>query len=92
VDLPGGDLLAFLYGEISDSGVRVMRLRPDGTVVWQSFCAPLGVSHSIYRHDASVAVEGGQVKVVSRGSYGEFVEVLDAQSGRQIRRTTREKD
>jgi hypothetical protein len=65
-----------------------MRLRPDdGTVAWQTFCAPLGVGHSEYYHRATVAVEGEQVKVISRGSYGAFVEVLDTKSGRQIRRT-----
>ena len=91
VDLPGGDVLAFLYGQISDSGVRVMRVRPDdGTVVWEAFCDPLGVSHSKYRHRAKVAVADGRVNVVSHASGGGFVEGLDLESGRQIKRTKQE--
>jgi outer membrane protein assembly factor BamB len=86
--LPGGDLLASLYGRINDSGVQVLRLNPTtGKQVWQVGCSGLGVPHSKYRHEATVAVEGGQVKVTSRGASGTFVEVLDLGSGRQLKRT-----
>jgi outer membrane protein assembly factor BamB len=90
VDLPGGNLLAFQYGVISDSGVHVVRVDPAaGKVVWQAHCAPLGVSHSKYRHQATVVVEEKQVKVTSRGSFGRFIEVLHLESGRQVQRTSR---
>jgi outer membrane protein assembly factor BamB len=88
LELEGGDLLAFLYGCISDSGVQVTRLDPaTGKAVWQAGCAPLGVTHSEYDHRVRVAVEGSRVRVTSRGSGGTFVEVLDLGSGRQLRRT-----
>lgn len=86
--LPGGDLLASLYGRIADTGVQVVRLNPTtGKQVWQVHCPGLGVTHSKYRHEATMAVEGGQVKVTSRGSSGTFVEVLDLGSGRQLKRS-----
>jgi outer membrane protein assembly factor BamB len=86
--LAGGDLLAFLYGEFSDSGVQVVRLDPGtGRAVWQSFCEPLGVPHSAYRHQATVALEGSTVKVISRGTRGTFVERLDLRSGERVGRT-----
>jgi hypothetical protein len=83
--LPGGDLIAFCYGMISDSGVQVVRLDPArGVVRWRASCAPLGVRHSKYRHRATVTVTaGGQLKVVSRGSFGTFTEILDLGTGRQ---------
>jgi hypothetical protein len=88
VELPGGDLLAFLYGCISDSGVQVIRLNPGtGKEVWQARCAPLGVMHSAYKHRATLTVEEGRVKVTSKGSGGTFVELLDLESGRQLKRT-----
>jgi hypothetical protein len=88
VDLPGGGLLAFLYNRISDSGVQVIRLDPaTGKQLWQADCKPLGVGHSNYSHYAIVVVQRDRVKVVSRGSYGTFVETLDLKSGRQVSRT-----
>jgi outer membrane protein assembly factor BamB len=86
--LPGGDVVAFLHGRISDSGVEVVRFHPvTGRVVWRARCAPLGVGHSEYSHRVAVAVEGERARVTSRGSSGTFVEVLDLRSGRQLRRT-----
>jgi hypothetical protein len=86
-ELGDGQVLAFLYGRISDSGVRVIRLDPtNGREVWQVRCDGLGVAHSIYRHEATLTVEPGRVKVTSRASGGTFVEVLDLGSGRQVSR------
>jgi outer membrane protein assembly factor BamB len=88
LELAGGDLLVFLYGQISDSGVQVLRLDPKaGKAVWQTRCAPLGVTHSKYHHQASVAVTGGHVRVVSRGSFGSFTELLDLKTGQQVKRS-----
>jgi outer membrane protein assembly factor BamB len=87
VSLPGGDLVAFLYCQIMDGGVQVMRLDPcKGKVVWQASCADLGVRHSAYEHKANVTVEEGQVKVNSQGSGGKFVECLDLGTGQQLTR------
>ncbi len=88
VEAAGGDLVAFLYGRICDSGVEVVRLDPaTGKVVWRACCAPLGVDHSAYQHRATVAVEGDTLRVTSKASGGTFVEVLDLASGWQWTRT-----
>jgi hypothetical protein len=90
LELEGGDLLAFLYCQIADSGVQVVRLDPAaGRVVWRASCVGLGVGHSAYRHRAEVEIDGEFVKVTSRGSYGTFVELLDPASGRQLGRGQR---
>src|SRR5262249_9935149 len=60
VCLKNGDLLSCLFCRISDSGVQIMRLNGDtGEVVWRVECAPLGTSHSKYRHDAKLKVSAG---------------------------------
>jgi hypothetical protein len=89
LELPGGDVLAYLFGCLSDSGVQVVRLGEAGKAVWRVRCAGLGVLHSEYQHEAKVAVEGGRLKVTSVGSSGSWVEVLDLKSGRQVERTRR---
>jgi outer membrane protein assembly factor BamB len=87
VPLPGGDVVAYLYGRINDSGVQVLRLDPGtGGKKWEVNCRSLGVSHSEYYHDAVLEVRGGRLVVTSRGSGGTFVEALDAQTGRSIAR------
>lgn len=84
VRLTGGDLIAFTYGPISDSGVGLMRIDPaSGAVCWRTDCAPLLVDHSKYRHRATVEAVAGQIKVVSEGSSGTFTELLDPETGRQ---------
>jgi outer membrane protein assembly factor BamB len=87
-DLPGGDLLAYLYGQLSDSGVQVLRLDPaTGRQVWQASCAPLAIApYAAYEQRAFVAVEGDRVRVTSCGSHGNFVEVLDLATGQQVSR------
>jgi outer membrane protein assembly factor BamB len=87
ISLPGGDVVAFRYGVIEDSGVQVLRFRPaDGSVPWNRLCDGLGVPHSMYRHKATAAIERDTVLVISRGSGGNFTEQLDLSSGRQLRR------
>jgi hypothetical protein len=86
--LPGGDLLVYRYGPISDSGVWLLCVDPcKGKTRFQATCEPLGVDHSKYRHTATATVEKGTLKVVSRGSSGTFVEHLDLHTGKQISRT-----
>jgi outer membrane protein assembly factor BamB len=86
--LKNGDLLASLYGRITDSGVQVIRLDPaTGKQVWQARCAGLGVGHSVYWHKASMKVGENRVTVTSRAAGGTFVEILDLDSGRQVKRT-----
>jgi len=87
LEAPGGDRLAILYGLISDSGVQVMRFDPaSGVARWRTGCAPLGVMHSAYRHDATAEWAGERLRVISRGSSGVFVEWLDGGTGKRIRR------
>jgi outer membrane protein assembly factor BamB len=90
VPLPGDGLVVFLYGCIHDSGVQVMRLDPaTGRRLWGANCDPLGVLHSSYNHKAVVDPVGGHLRVTSRGSYGTFVEVLDARDGHRVSREPR---
>jgi outer membrane protein assembly factor BamB len=92
-ELPGGDLVAFRYGCINDSGVDILRLTPAaGKMVWKVACTPLGVSHSKYHHSATVSVEGKTLRVTSRASSGNFVETLDLETGRQLNRTVSKRD
>jgi outer membrane protein assembly factor BamB len=88
VEVPGGGVVAFCYGSIFDRGVNVVRLDlATGEVVWRARCAPLGVAHSAYRHQATVAVEGDRLRVTSQGSSGTFVEELELRTGKQLSRT-----
>lgn len=86
--LPDGDLLAFLNGCINDSGVQVMRIHPQsGEQVWQAACGRLGVPHSAYWHQAKVEIcKEKYLKVMSKGSQGSFVELVDLRSGQQLSR------
>jgi outer membrane protein assembly factor BamB len=88
VEVPGGGVVAFSYRSSFDSGVNVVRLDlATGKVVWWARCAPLGVTHSRYQHQASVAVEGDRLRVTSQGSFGTFVEEFDVRTGKQLSRT-----
>jgi len=90
VEVSGGDVVAYLFGRIHDSGVQLVRLKAaTGEVVWRAWCAQLGVKHSQYLHDATVAVEGEHLRVNSWGSYGTFLEVLDLRTGKQLQRTAK---
>ena len=83
VVLDNADVLIFNYGAISDSGVELVRLSMgDGTVRWRRRAAPVGVSHSKYRHEAYVVrLPGDRLAVVSQGSYGSFLETIDDRTG-----------
>jgi hypothetical protein len=87
-----GGHLVFRYGPISDSGVQLRRLDPEGRTIWEQNCAPLGVGHSEYYHDVFAHIEGNTIKVISRGSYGTFVERLDLDSGKRIARSVRKEN
>jgi hypothetical protein len=87
VPLAGGDVVAYLYGRINDSGVQVLRLDPGtGRKKWELMCPPLGVTHSEYEHRAVVEARGERLVVTSRGSHGTFVESLETQTGRSLAR------
>jgi hypothetical protein len=90
-EAPDGDLLAILYGLISNSGVQVMRIDPrSGAVRWRTWCDPLSdVMHSQYKHDATAECFGDRVRVISRGSAGVFVEWLDGRTGARLGRSER---
>ena len=88
--LSDGGFLEFRYGPINDSGVELRRIAPDGkVVVWTQYCPSLGVAHSEYLHEVFVHIEGRTARVISRGSYGTFVERLDLDSGRRLARSVR---
>jgi hypothetical protein len=91
LEAPGGDLLAFVYCRIANSGVQVMRLDPTtGEVRWQVWCGGLpGVMHSKYGHDATAEWVGDRLRVISLGSAGAFVELLEGRTGERVRRGER---
>ncbi len=87
VPLTTGGVVAFHYCCIADSGVQVLCFDPSqGTVLWSTYCKALGVSHSAYQHEATVKQLDDQLRVTSRGSYGTFIETLDASTGRLVSR------
>jgi outer membrane protein assembly factor BamB len=88
----GGDWIASLYCRNADSGVQLVRFNAaTGKVVWRARCEPLGVDHSKYRHNATVAIEGERLRVTSKGSFGTFVELLDLKTGKRLGRTVPKK-
>jgi outer membrane protein assembly factor BamB len=89
IELSDGDLLAYLYGQISDSGVQVVRFSPDGKESWRTYCGGLGVAHSEYEHRVTLTVDGERATVGSRASGGRFDEILGMGSGHCVERTQR---
>jgi outer membrane protein assembly factor BamB len=86
VALPGGDMIVANYGAISDSGVDLVRLHPDGSLAWHACTFALGVPHSKYSHLAYVEPRGDALFVVSQGASGAFLERLSLASGaRELR-------
>ena len=57
-----------------------------GKKKWRTFCRELGVAHSKYSHEVNVTLEERRLKVTSRGSFGDFVELIDPQIGKQLQR------
>jgi outer membrane protein assembly factor BamB len=89
-DVPGGDVIAYRFGYIRDSGVDLIRFDPStGKEKWKIHCQGLRVRHSEYYHTADVAIEGQKVRVTSNGSYGTFIEILELKTGRQLERTSK---
>jgi outer membrane protein assembly factor BamB len=87
VDLSDGDLVAYRYCPIADSGVALVRLDPaNGKGKWSARCAGLGVAHSKYYHHATAQIEDDNLKVRSKGSAGRFIEWIDLRTGQQVRR------
>jgi hypothetical protein len=87
IRISNGDLIAFLFDQMADSGVYIVRLDPSaGNAIWWARCAPLGVIHSEYEHRAEVTIGATFVRVTSKSSSGTFIELLDAATGRQLER------
>ncbi len=87
IELPDKSLIAYVYGDIYDSGVSLMRIDPSaGKLMWRAYCEALGVSHNKYSHKASVTIQNQTVQVDSVGSHGEFVATLDLDTGKQLSR------
>jgi hypothetical protein len=89
LEAPDGDLVAFLYGGIANTGVQLIRVDPDeGKKRWEAYCDPLpNVIHSEYLHAVDVEWCDGHLRVISHGSAGNFVEWLDGQTGKRTRRS-----
>ena len=87
IRLTDGDWIVFRYHGMSDSGVQVARMDAKMTNQrWLVECKPLGVDHFKYYHSATVEVTNKNITVTSVGSAGEFVEVLDAETGKLVNR------
>ena len=87
VVMPNGDWLIWSWSHISDSGVELLRLRPDdGHVVFREKLPGAGVHHSEYEHDAHVRLRGERLDVVSVGSSATWVEVVSAATGKRLTR------
>jgi hypothetical protein len=89
VTTPDGDLVAFHYNGICNSGAEVVRVNPvNGDLRWRMYCQPLAdICHSKYQHDVDVHWINGQLCVVSIGDQGSFVEWLAAGTGKKLRRS-----
>jgi outer membrane protein assembly factor BamB len=91
ISFPGGELLGFRYSMISDSGVDLVRFSPTtGTVRWSAQCESVGKYHSKFTNNASVELDSNTIRVTNQGTgkwISTIVEVLDLESGRQIKRT-----
>ena len=72
------------YSPIADIGVE-LELTVGGSLVWREHIQPLGVAHSMYRHDVSVRIENGKIYVASIGAKRVF-EVRDLKTGQQLSR------
>lgn len=83
LELPGGDLLIYGWGQTSDSGAELVRVHAeDGKEIFRVDLAPAGVGHSKYWHDVHVRTRGDWLDVVSIGSYATWVEVVSAATGK----------
>lgn len=82
---PKGARLYIRYGPISDSGVELERVDETGKVVWRYQVESLGVSHSKYRHDVWIRIEGKNIQVTSIGAKT-INEVVDLETGRKVSR------
>lgn len=84
--LSDGDVLAFWYDRWMDSGVEVVRVNSKtGEVTWESSCLPLGVRHARY-HCAKLETREATARITGQSSSGTFFEILDLQTGRQLKR------
>jgi outer membrane protein assembly factor BamB len=89
VTLPGGDMLLFAYGAISDSGVELVRFRPDdGKELYRVQKHGAGVGHSEYEHTAWVRLRNGRLEIVSHGSYATRIETASPETGTTLKRWT----
>lgn len=90
VTIPGGDLLVFRYGRITDSGVDMIRFNPkSGKPSWEAHCDGLGLIHSAFTNEAAVTLDGNQVRVRCQfgGRWpGTITETRDAKSGKGLTR------
>lgn len=87
ITLEDGGVVALCYHRMSDSGAQLVRLDSrTGERTWESYCSGLGVFHSEYYHVADVQAVGEHLRVMSRGSSGAFVEILELKTGKSVGR------
>jgi outer membrane protein assembly factor BamB len=81
VDLPDGDLVIADYCAISDDGVEIQRVGPDGARRWKVMVPGLGVAHSEYLQRVYLERRGDTLYVVSQASGGAFMERVELSTG-----------
>jgi hypothetical protein len=85
--LTDGRKVEYAYCSIANTGVGLALLDAKGKEVWRTTCNALSdVDHSKYRHKVTVEAKGNRLKVTSRASAGTFIEWLDLETGKHIRR------
>jgi len=85
-------MLLFGYGAISDSGVELVRFRPDdGKEIYRVHKRGAGVGHSEYEHTVWVRLRNGHLEIVSYGSYATWIEVASPDTGATLHRWVQRK-
>jgi len=91
--LPDGDLLVFKYDQLLNHGVQVTRIRPTGEQVWQCDCDPLSFFSRRYLQEVKAKITNEKyLQVMSKGSNGSFVVLMDLQTGERLRRKEFKRD
>lgn len=80
------DTLYFAHFEPTDCGCTVVAYNLDtGKLLWKTDLHAVGqVKHSAYRNEVLIGFCSGGIMVTGRESYGDYVEVLDRNTGATI--------
>jgi len=84
---PAGDVVLAEWHRIADSGVALAAYGgANGEPVWTRSVGGLEVPHSKYNHHVDLMMRGKHLAVVSHGSAGAFVELVEPGTGKAVHR------